>query len=182
MTAFTLGEINASAATLEDGTAFHLRIRRTETDECLFYDMLLICMLLDETKSAIKWSDYAYNPGEAKPSRFHISGEFVMSGRAECGSEAMQVLSKIQARSNQPRQDSTIPDELSDFASEMEDSWLSPSNPLPPFFRATRLEQLLFWLGSGELDDETARSAALELVSIEPNMADNPCVVEHLAS
>jgi hypothetical protein len=150
---------------------FHLHQR--ETDAFLYFDLTLACMLTEDLKSAVRFSDFEFeeNPDA---SNYEPNGLIKLRGVVEDGHRFLEVFRNFQQKIRD--EENPMGDQIQDFIAQQDERWLRDDVALPKLFRATRIEQLLAWLQDDGLEDAEKAPIAEELVGIEPTLRTNPIV------
>jgi len=160
-----------------DGELIEIIIPQTEQDDLLYFDLTLACMLTEQLKYAVRFSDFEFEQN-TDASEYDPNGLIKLQGVVEDGQGFLEVLSDFQ---NQVRdEENPIADRIQNFIAVQDGLWLSSDVALPKLFRATRIEQLLAWLQDDGLEDDEKAPITEELVAIEPTLATHHLVESYL--
>jgi hypothetical protein len=170
MKSYHLKKIDIEQPVPENGEPVEVRIHQSEQDEFLYLDLTQACMLTENLKSAIRFSDFEFEENP-EASDYAPKGLIKLSGVVEDGHRFIKIFRDFQKKIGD--EDNLIGDQIENFIAEQDGRWLSSEVVLPKLFRATRIEQLLAWLQNDDLVDEEKALIAEELVAIEPNLASH---------
>ena len=169
MTIVTLSDLETPAPALGAGESVSIEIPWKESGSLKYFDLLFACLAAERMKLAVKWEAF-----EAGGEACVLRGTVIESGALAVAVADLQSL-RYGASSG-----TEIADEMQNLAFEMEGRWLDHEVCLPELFKATRIEQLLYFLQQEEMDHEQMRRCAQELVAIESSCGDLQIVKDNL--
>ena len=157
---------------LDDNTPVHaagdlIEIQLFQREYTEIHDFLLeACMMCMDASGFIEYTDYCLEDTAEDLAGPDSLWMIRIQGTVIDGPALLNALKDVQCL----RDDDCYGDYLEEMAQTMEEKpWLHEDCPLPALFRATRIEQLLYWFQWEGTADDQKPDIAKELVDLDPD-------------